>query len=215
MDLTLTGIDDRTTPAEIRLLHGRGVELGILYTETPEGRNRYPSLSWIERTVSQIPGRYSLHVCGRKARERLFNYDLGYCIGRFQRIQINGKINEAELLDACSVYRGHTIITQANPGHDRNPRDCGLANHAVLVDGSGGRGLSPAEWLRPNTPRAVGFAGGLGPHNLRRELPRIKEVATEPTWIDMEARLRSESDWFSIAAAMAAVDEFIAATSSI
>ena len=35
-------------------------------------------------------------------------------------------------------------------------------NHSILVDGSGGRGISPDSWPLIETDKPVGFAGGLG-----------------------------------------------------
>jgi phosphoribosylanthranilate isomerase len=69
-------------------------------------------------------------------------------------------------------------------------------NHSLLVDGSGGRGLSPERWVKPTTSKRVGFAGGLGPDNISAEYARIKEVAEGDFWIDMEGKLRDENDWF-------------------
>ncbi len=84
--------------------------------------------------------------------------------------------------------------------------DLDVENHAVLVDSSGGRGQSPEVWARPETNKSVGFAGGLGPANLRMELSSIEAVAKEPWWIDMEERLRDAADWFSVSRAKMVMD---------
>jgi hypothetical protein len=205
MNITLTGIDELTDFGDIRALLTRGAELGILYTETPEGRHRYPSIKWMVELFRAVPGRYALHVCGRAARAHLLAGDRPMLTMPVQRIQINGIVGDDEIYHACTLFRDWKIITQSHSGNSVN---IGCENHQVLVDGSGGRGISPGVWVRPTTPRDVGFAGGLGPHNLADQLPRISDMACDPWWVDMEGRLRDSQDWFSSAAALAALDVF-------
>jgi phosphoribosylanthranilate isomerase len=83
--------------------------------------------------------------------------------------------------------------------------DCG-ERHGILVDASGGRGISPVEWVRPPTDKRVGFAGGLGPDNLEQELPRILDVSRFGDWIDMETGLRDDDDWFDVERARAVLE---------
>jgi len=202
MDITVTGLDERTGRAGMRALHAAGAELGVLFTVTPEGRNRYPAGDWIREAVAAVPGRWAFHVCGRFARAKLLNGKFDF-LADVQRIQVNGLVADDELYQICQKYPRHVIITQNRSG---NSVDIGCENHAVLVDGSGGRGITPAAWIRPSTPRSVGFAGGLGPHNLGQELQSIAKVACEPYWVDMEGRLRNSEDWFSVAVAMRCVE---------
>jgi phosphoribosylanthranilate isomerase len=177
--ITVTGVDERTPIDEmIRLVETYPcVEVGILYTETPEGRNRYMRRRCITEWAQTFRKRCAIHVCGRSARANLFLGDAPgvYGVGR---IQINGELTADQIRIACDRHTKAEIITQW-----KGPASCaGVArpNHAVLVDASGGRGLSPAEWVRPETTRPVGFAGGLGPDNLASELPRIAAVARDP-----------------------------------
>jgi len=77
-----------------------------------------------------------------------------------------------------------------------------LPNHAILFDASGGHGVSPEYWPAHLPDKSCGYAGGLGPDNLARELPRIQEAAGQgPYWIDMEGKLRNEADRFDLARA--------------
>ena len=55
----------------------------------------------------------------------------------------------------------------------------------------------PALTVKPHTAKAVGFAGGLGPDNLARELRKIADIARAGWWADMEGKLRVD-DWFSV-----------------
>jgi len=129
-------------------------------------------------------------------------------VTRFQRIQVNGHLDHHELVELCSIYPRHTIITQHSAGSAHLLAN-ELPNHAVLVDGSGGRGISPEQWERPDADsgKAVGFAGGLGPDNITAELQKIRAVAQGEWWADMEGKLRID-DWFSIDLAAQCVAAF-------
>ena len=192
--ITMTGVDAST---DLFMLP-EGIEIGVLYTATPKDRNRYPESHDIVRmmTYMQMQGRrIALHVCGKTAREELINSQLMFMTERVQRIQVNGILDAEYVRTVCRMHRSKTIIVQAN---EKNLRLCDVSevNLAMLVDASGGRGVSPTEWIRPDVDNHVGFAGGLGLHNIRDELPRIMEVATGDWWIDMEGKIRSDDDKF-------------------
>jgi hypothetical protein len=203
--ITATGIDERTSQADIQRLLDAGAEVAVLWTENPEGRQRYPSHHWIRAMVSKIRGPMALHVCGSKVRARLLTKSpfVGFVYG-FQRIQVNGTVSLSALAKIAS-WRVE-IITQDTTANFPL-RDAEVGNHTILVDGSGGRGELPRCWYAPVTTKRVGFAGGLGPHNLREELPKIMQVATGDWWIDMETGVRSD-DWFDVEKALEAVMVF-------
>lgn len=202
--ITLTGADERT---DVHALASLDAEIGFLYSVQLEGREpRYPRMKWIQEAAS-IMRRPALHVCGGAARDLLLTGKLQ--VGLFQRIQVNGGISRGEIVQLCDLYPKCTIVTQyrgelndwavaAVPLHD---------NHAVLVDASGGTGLSPSVWTHPDTLKPVGFAGGLGPDNLLVELQRIAEVARDGWWVDMETKLRTD-DWFDMYKAEECVEQF-------
>lgn len=194
--ITLTGVDEHTDVGALMALVQQhpALEVGLLYTANPEGRNRYPSKPWIESVARILEGRCALHVCGGTARRQLQSGDLGSIIQFTARVQVNGtlSVEEAESL----VHKVPTLITQHN-AHNQALLNVQARNHAILIDASGGRGLSPDEWLVPDTPKAVGFAGGLGPDNLQAEIRRIAPLARDGAWLDMEGRLRMD-DWFSV-----------------
>lgn len=194
--ITMTGVDAST---DIFMLP-EGIEIGVLYTATPKDRNRYPESHDIVRMMThmQMEGRrIALHVCGKTARDELLNGELIFLTDRVQRIQVNGILDAEYVRTVCRMHWEKTIIVQANEKNLRL-RDITELNLSMLVDASGGRGVSPEEWIRPDTEMPVGFAGGLGPHNIATELPRIIDVATGDWWIDMEGQIRSDDDHFDV-----------------
>jgi len=200
--ITLSGADENTPIEPLLYLARFGAEIGLLYTYSPDGRNRYPSPEWITETVKALGGKAAIHICGMRARQQLYDCDyvVQAMVAHASRIQVNGPLDPTWVCRVCDRYPTHTIITQH---FSRNlcllPVDA--PNHAILVDGSGARGISPGSWQRPATDKPVGFAGGLGPDNIREELPKIAAIANgHPNgwWVDMEGKLRDDDDWFSV-----------------
>lgn len=197
--ITLTGADERTQIEDLAYLLDNfpEVEIGLLYTATPEGRQRYPSRNWLATAVSALSGRVALHICGRGARRELLGGFLSDLTRHAPRVQVNGRLEVAEV-EVLARLVG-TLITQHNAANASLTQAVAL-NHALLVDSSGGRGVSPDAWLAPETDKVVGFAGGLGPDNIQVEYPRIERVAKPGAWLDMEGKLRV-NDWFNLAMA--------------
>lgn len=198
MKITFTGVDRRTTKSEIEgLLADERVEIGVLYSAHPEGRNRYMEEDEILRALEWCAGRAALHICGSLPRTRLLIGDIDGMVLLVRRIQVNGAILPDQVNEICRMYPIQQIITQHT---DLNTRllDVPADNHAVLVDGSGGRGMTPVQWVRPITGMSVGFAGGLGPANIVDAIKSIREVARDPFWIDMEGKIRDDGDWFNV-----------------
>lgn len=200
MKITFTGVDAWTTRNDIeRLLQDPRVELGILFSLNPQGRNRYPSVMVIRTLLEDFGPRMALHICGSEARQDVFSTIPMFweMYSGVSRIQVNGNPHRHDIEELCGQYPEKQIITQHKPGNEalltvRAP------NHTVLIDASGGRGNLPREWQRPVTSKDVGFAGGLGPDTIREQLPRIRMVAQDPFWIDMENGVRTD-DRFDVA----------------
>lgn len=194
--ITLTGADEGVDIDALVQIADEfpDVEIGLLYTVNPEGRPRYPSREWLLRAASKLSARVAIHVCGGAARCELLNGDLGDLTLHAPRVQVNGHltVDEAESL----ARRVGTLITQHND-LNQHLMQVRARNHAVLIDASGGRGLSPSAWAPPETEKLVGFAGGIGPDNLEIEYQRIKQVARPGAWSDMEGKLRVD-DLFSV-----------------
>lgn len=209
--ITFTGADKHCAVDDlIRLVRSDPrIELAFLFSAKRAGQqNRYPTVEWIKDTSAQIEreagfGRLALHLCGAEARDPFLAGEgcHGLPLWRFERIQINGRIEREQasglrrMLDDVGALKIITQFDQNPPLHDwvRKP------GHQVLFDASGGRGIAREEWPRHLGDWTCGYAGGLGPHNLSAELPRIAAAARpNEYWIDMESSLRDEGDRFSV-----------------
>ena len=73
-------------------------------------------------------------------------------------------------------------------------------NASLLFDTSSGAGMSPSEWPALIEGRKCGYAGGLGPDNLKAELDYLDYFLPEDAviWVDMETKLRNTQDYFDI-----------------
>lgn len=70
------------------------------------------------------------------------------------------------------------------------------AGHAasVLLDASGGRGIESAGWPAPPPVGKVGYAGGLKPENISKQLEQIATATAgcdQTIWVDMESGVRT------------------------
>jgi hypothetical protein len=208
--ITLTGADERTSLTGLVRLTEQFpcAEIGLLYTFDPEGRPRYPSVDWLKQAVAALGKRCAVHVCGSRARTAALQPFDAYWISQAGRVQVNGPLGAWEAAQYCELYGG--VITQHHPAKNPDLSQAEISGHSLLLDASGGRGLSPAAWLPPQTNKPVGFAGGLGLDNLAVELPRIVAVARPGWWVDMEDKLRDAEDWFSLDLARMTAEAFLA-----
>jgi phosphoribosylanthranilate isomerase len=200
--LTLTGIDTSTELSKLP----KNCEIGILYTFDPKDRNRYPSIYAIHAMVDYLSSegyKLALHVCGSSARHNLSH--IPFIVDHVQRMQINGTLKTKTVEKICLDYPNHTIITQ-HTADNIHLLSLEAQNHALLIDSSGGNGISPSEWIAPDTDKLIGFAGGLSIENIYDEYLKIKKVAKEGFWLDMETRLRNENDLFDIQKAITIAD---------
>jgi len=196
------------------------VELAFLYSESRRGDGRYPLASWIRETVDTIEecigrGRVALHLCGRARFRFLEGQEVDPELGsldRFARIQLNGKLTREYGNAMDTLLQGHPerrIIVQDTHSEDLlaalPPFGSPLQ---VLFDASGGRGILRTSWPQPIVGHVCGYAGGLGPENIGREIRRIAAAAGgRPYWIDMEGRLRDEHDHFIVERARKVLQE--------
>lgn len=212
--ITITGADDHTDIQEMVDLSAAfpKLEWGILVSTGHGGDPRWPSHSWQEKLVQMAPPtmHISMHICGRWVRELLVGkWNLNSVNApisiRAQRAQINTHaephVSAAGLLDVLGCYP-YQWIFQLDGVNDHllaAAEHLGL-NVAGLFDASHGAGVSPDKWPSVLDPSwlygsYLGFAGGLGPDNLARELPRIVVASdNKPFWVDMERNVRTEDD---------------------
>jgi phosphoribosylanthranilate isomerase len=66
------------------------------------------------------------------------------------------------------------------------------SNVSMLVDESKGTGVTATSWPSPPAEYELGYAGGIGPHNIQKILTDVAEAGQgRAIWIDMESSLRS------------------------
>lgn len=216
--VTFTGADDKTSIVRMVDLSERYkfIEWGILIGSGAGGR--FPGIGWVSRLLYEItahhaPLKTSWHFCGeclRSLQESMSVHPPMAIIAKAvaPRIQLNfhGESQEQfepfEVLffDALRRIPAETIFQIDGCDGERLLRDyLQDASDAVpLFDLSYGAGQSPDSWPSPflmvnDTDYALhGYAGGLGPDNIKDELPRIVNATNgAPFWIDMETRVRT------------------------
>ena len=216
--ITFTGVDPSCSRAELFALLDADprIELGFLYSVSREGTGRYPPFAWIEDSARDIfhafgPRRAALHVCGRARGDLIDGKGLAFDCWSFQRVQLNGAFIGGQR-DALRRFIADSAPDRCITQFDANPQlhiEVGCSNHQVLFDASGGRGILRDAWPKAFQNNVCGYAGGLGPDNLRAELPRIAAVAGPDYWVDMEGSLRDGEDHFDIEKARRALDAIL------
>ncbi len=195
------------------------VEWGILVSKSSGGFSRFPSRDWLEDFVSQVGPRSdvnrALHLCGSWLR-RLIAGDRSFIneIGRhvwdcFPRVQLNfhGEDHKPcdEFYGILASFPEKEFIFQVDGNMGQAMLDAYFetehGNAVPLFDCSHGAGVLPNEWPDAYYLRAIpdadrdyyskhGYAGGLGPDNVKEQLPRIQASAKNGDfWIDMETKL--------------------------
>lgn len=195
--ITLTGVDEQTNLSDLKAFVEEypEVEIGILYTQTPSGRNRYPSREWILEALKIITDRAALHICGGRARHELVNNELLDLVRHVSRVQVNGVVSREEMLDLS--LQVPILITQHMEAN-KELENFYFRNPQILIDSSGGRGIKPETYTVPKTSLPFGLAGGLGPNNLYEEMVKFAQLCNPGGWVDMESSLRDENDWFDL-----------------
>lgn len=187
------------------------VEFGILLSKKQQGNKRYPSRNWLEELYilwRQEGLVLSGHLCGRWVRDLCigipsFFEDFGYIWKMFGRFQLNfhaesHRVDDKKFSEILRKYlASKPIIFQMDGANEKifySLKSRQGIQAFPLFDLSGGTGLLPKEWPKQQPNQYCGYAGGLSPDNLQREMKRISKVATGLIWIDAETLLRSEND---------------------
>ena len=215
LNVTFTGIDERTDTALLKRIQRKGlpfaVEFGVLLSENRIGTDpRYPSRETISRFQEEGLD-LSLHLCGRIARCALagdfspVETLLGTDLLRFSRVQLNVSGRKLpEPLDSIRPPKwARELIIQR--GSEQECTVGGPLSHdpvdglSVLFDPSGGRGKDEPFPVLPS-PWKVGYAGGINFLNVYGKLSGLLKGLRDfdcGFWIDMESGVRTR-DWFDV-----------------
>jgi len=210
--VTCTGIDRSTDLRHLEFLQQEYpfAEFGVLLSAKPQDSPRYPGAGLIH-SLRGLSINLALHLCGSLAREAAVgNWSstkdlLGDDFNLFRRIQLNiaGYAKE-RFPEGLSVSvpesADEVIIQQKDARHCRLFLDAAARDPrlSVLLDSSGGRGRESS--MEPlEAPYKTGFAGGLGPDNIRDAITVISHLdCVGDFWVDAESGLRTDDDLFSV-----------------
>lgn len=204
--VTLTGADDNVSCKDLFSISSdySFVEWGILISQSKSGIQRYPSWDWIVDLDEMYSGfgNFSAHLCGKWVDDAIngqYMLDMSF----FNRVQLNmagGRLVKALHSDSKvweAVLKIEKDVIFGGPYQDIHIDEKLFIDNGVfpLFDSSGGRGQLSKIWPKPLN-LLCGYAGGLGPHNLKEELKRIEDVVGDAMiWIDMESRIRTNGEF--------------------
>lgn len=186
--LTFTGIDYDTSIERLP----KGVEYAVLY----DGRDTESKIRLV-KSLALNGHRIAIHLCSLSAIDMLIDGALERLVQHANRIQLNKTTDRRRVARVCDLFTDKTVITQHNrkTSHLLSlPRD----NHALLVDSSSGRGILPREWSVSDTDKKVGFAGGLNAQNIVAEYEKIRAIAKDGFWLDIQRGVRDDNNRFSL-----------------
>ena len=207
--VTITGADNNTVVADMLDISRKYpfVEWGILVSKNSEGTTRFPNRDWMHDLYicAQNNINLSMHICGTWTRQLMagvLNFsELPALFHRCQRVQINTHAERlcstSKMFEQLSSDKEHEFIFQIDGINDHlhwAAKNRGL-NCSGLFDLSHGAGILPSKWpIAPSIDNWAGYAGGIGPENVERELRKILFASKTDVWIDMETRVRTDDD---------------------
>ena len=215
--VTITGADDKVDPEALSGLSTMYpfVEWGILFSESREGQERYPSFEWrerLERVWEQNPAmKLSAHLCGSLARRTLMGNE-GWIRSAsscpYMRVQLNGfgRSGYDGLRKLALTHESRQWILQAVDS-DTLERAYALYRldgplFAILHDASGGTGTAPRSWPVPLPMQHVAYAGGITLENLEETVATLSrlqslEPAEDPKTfgVDLETGARTDDQF--------------------
>jgi phosphoribosylanthranilate isomerase len=199
---TFTGIDATTDLSRVIAMSKRYpfLEFGILFSFShSEKDSRYMSPEMVDdvlENLSRAEVQTALHVCGSAVSA----YIEGDAAVRrpallADRVQLNFSFDKIgysiENIDKAISSAPYKIITQHFEKNTDVTTGLKARNHQVLFDASHGRGVEVELWPAPIAGKSCGYAGGLGPDNIKREIAKINAVnGRMNSWLDMETKLR-------------------------
>jgi hypothetical protein len=162
------------------------------------------------------------HLCGKRVNEVLAGDDSFvktlHGLG-FRRVQINATavngVDVSRLADSVEsllsvVTRNQNLEFILQKNEETKPLWEGVLNLdsetagkagylpktvSALVDESKGTGILASSWPTAPAEYEIGYAGGIGPHNVEKVLKDVLEAGNgREIWIDMESSLRSKKN---------------------
>lgn len=210
--ITITGADDKTSVDSLLDLswYYPFVEWGILFgrKENPDGEPRYPTKEWVESLIMSINEGFqdykiAAHLCGNWVKHlganKLLWSDIKL-LSNFGRIQINKSYHDSTveeidgLINACFNIEA-PVIWQNNGTFPIGPEEFNEDFNHMLFDVSGGKGVQIRNFPKPHDGIYCGYAGGIGPYNIRETIDKIDNLYPNvPYWLDMETNVRTNGD---------------------
>jgi phosphoribosylanthranilate isomerase len=219
--LGFCGADDSVHPNFLAILSNAYplVEFGVLFRPDLEGQPRYASTKWVEQ-LSAVAARMgennnnkmklAAHLCGSRVNEVLDGKDdflSQLDAWSFRRVQINAtavngvdtsRLAECVPIVSALIKRHPQLEFILQKNEETRPLWEGILNDglptnvSMLVDESKGTGVTATSWPSPVDDYELGYAGGIGPHNIEKILQDVAEAGQgRAIWIDMESSLRS------------------------
>ena len=194
--ITFTGVDVETDLARLRALAAQypSVEFAVLAGSKTGLANRFPPQSVIQY-IAETVTRTALHLCGRFSRDvNAGRFDeAAWLADGFGRIQVNATRYSLSNIGAFQRQIGKPVIVQWRGANMEIPPGV-----EVLFDASGGRGIENFDrWPRSIGGTRCGYAGGLGPANIRRAVEFSMRQDVD-VWLDMETGVRTPDDWLEL-----------------
>lgn len=177
------------------------VEWAILIASPDRnGTHRYPDILWRTKFSGEILPLACMnacaHYCGPKVMDWLHG-KIGHAL--YKRVQLNVRELTAEQVDLIKAraehFSGVDIIVPLKHGtKDIWKEFQGYQNIVFLYDASGGHGKTPTFWRKPIAGHLTGYAGGLGPENIKEVLKGLDFLIGDGyTWVDMESNVRTDN----------------------
>jgi hypothetical protein len=228
LGVTFSGVDETADVERLREIrsHYFTVEWGLWLSVEHQGRvPGFPGVGWIRKLRPEL--NLSAQLWGKNAADFLQGDDTelmahhGEAWSLFQRIQINStdridRVDLPALIRLLEKNQDKQVILRI--------RDLNLdIADALLTQGVScstlfdqSEGQEPAQKKWPKGLRrfaGCGYAGGLGPDNIYKQLSPILNAAqsAERWWVEMDSSLRTtqyEQDVFSLANCKRAIREF-------
>lgn len=212
--VTFTGADDSVDANDLTKLSTDypNVEWGILFGgRTVEGSPRWPSAKWLDKELPKLAGlNLTAHLCGRWVYDLILRGDFTWLYAYnhtelFQRVQLN--FHGSPFPDAAPSFLARIgaepqqFIFQNDGVNGHLMGNIGTDKRVRLFDVSSGAGTLPGEtgdtWPKRTMKEYMGYAGGLGPTNIKTQLKLIEKAANPekwgPYWCDMESHVRTKT----------------------